>query len=36
MKETGDDKKMEKYLVLLEQKNKYCWNDLTTQSNLQI
>ena len=27
---------MEKYTMFLDQKNEYCENDYTTQSNLQI
>ena len=36
MKEIEKDKKMEKYSMLLDWKNKYCSNVNTTQSNLHI
>ena len=29
-------KQMERYTIFLDQKNQYCENDYTTQSNLQI
>ena len=36
MKETKDNKQMEKYTMFLDWKNQCCENDYTTQSNLQI
>ena len=36
MKETKDDKQMERYPMLLGRKNQYCENDYTTKCSLQI
>ena len=36
MKEIKDDTQMEKYIMFMDQKDRYSENEYTTQSNLQI